>query len=1205
MAGTETPSKTSSTEVYGPDNPYDAYGNPKKYKLATKLCIRAEKVLEKISGYFLRYASGKAKALYDNAFPQMPITSWGEKSYGFPTAAGKYVGSSLEDIPPTDPVTIPDPPVETADSEGPTVTFTLPASSSTFDVVPQTFTATDTSGVLGYMITYTNDTPEKTSTGWYPSTYTRFPLDSSKAVEHWHTTSDSKDIAHYRFEIYGWAMDVKGNISAGALGMTEVFGEDGTIPVGKALDAPPAQALPRIEDFTFTAETSSSFKVKIKTLVGTGYLPVTKYMIVESATPAPYSNDPRWKTVPAKTNPVTPYQSSYTFLDATEGLKTAYAWAMDAGNRVSLNPTLARITVNLVGVPTLAGVEEVPGSISDPWGSTVANTYIYTKGASGRGVNDLTPVVSFWTNYSLYQLHKTWDKGETVHAMYVTPKEWYQEVDGRFNGHYRVKMNTRRIPYNSPNSSGYPTIIEFPRTPVYCDKGRVVLMNSFSELDLRVGVPKRSERHNGEMVKGQGWYWHHDADYAASAHKAPPGRPVNHGHLFHSDGETGTYIGNDTILYAFEFVVTLHWTKVQNPTNYGYSVEPNVHDGEVCDPSQWTPPPSHTPSDTLGDLGTGMWAIVTESTFLTMGFERVTHVQPPTLGVNTSDGSLVNIPPGMKLWSLRSASFGLIDDGSTIGYMPDSPVTNSTDDMIEFVESSSNEVKAELLARGRRPAMPSSVHTAGYVGANVGPNYQYRVNYIIWPANSEYNRPYFGYATEIVFMNMNGYVSVSGIYNEEVVTGGGTRGIHYQAICTATLPEGKTGYADLVIKDVVSLEPLGVEHWATSKHAFTHPTLGIKAAKIFLKEYLGLGVVVGSAISQSADPAYYGANDYYFPWGSGGGGGVQGNTYGNMGVFSSDSGATWHKITPPAGLTDNDIHGATIVKFDGQGHGLSVINEKLYLYSGGTLALCTFSGFDSAGKKVDLQTKIMGVASPTNSTKQEAVIISRVSGSSGNISWRFKSSSKTKIKTHGPKISSVASITCLNGKNKAWVPGTITISTDARANEITVQNALPVENCVVKITYQTAASDRLLAISYFNQFVRDAGWLGVTATTNLFTGFTFTGGGLTEYLGDTVLPEIPIPESIAELKITSSPTFEKYFIYSTTGTVQFVPIDVEGGVFPYDFEQTDGTLPPGMELDEGGNVYGIPYAPGGYTFTVKVTDQQPLSVSKTFTLTVV
>lgn len=67
-----------------------------------------------------------------------------------------------------------------------------------------------------------------------------------------------------------------------------------------------------------------------------------------------------------------------------------------------------------------------------------------------------------------------------------------------------------------------------------------------------------------------------------------------------------------------------------------------------------------------------------------------------------------------------------------------------------------------------------------------------------------------------------------------------------------------------------------------------------------------------------------------------------------------------------------------------------------------------------------------------------------------------------------------------------------------------------------------------------------------------------------------------------------------------------VRLNVEGGVKPYHWRAVNGGLPPGLKLDEAGEISGMPQESGTFQFTLDVRDSsnQPLEAQKQVTLTV-
>jgi hypothetical protein len=78
---------------------------------------------------------------------------------------------------------------------------------------------------------------------------------------------------------------------------------------------------------------------------------------------------------------------------------------------------------------------------------------------------------------------------------------------------------------------------------------------------------------------------------------------------------------------------------------------------------------------------------------------------------------------------------------------------------------------------------------------------------------------------------------------------------------------------------------------------------------------------------------------------------------------------------------------------------------------------------------------------------------------------------------------------------------------------------------------------------------------------------------------------------------TTLPSATDNVAYSTTLTAA-------GGVAPYTWSVTAGTLPPGLVISTGGVISGTPTVTGGYVFTIQVEDSTSLIVSEPFSLTV-
>jgi len=65
-----------------------------------------------------------------------------------------------------------------------------------------------------------------------------------------------------------------------------------------------------------------------------------------------------------------------------------------------------------------------------------------------------------------------------------------------------------------------------------------------------------------------------------------------------------------------------------------------------------------------------------------------------------------------------------------------------------------------------------------------------------------------------------------------------------------------------------------------------------------------------------------------------------------------------------------------------------------------------------------------------------------------------------------------------------------------------------------------------------------------------------------------------------------------------------VSLSAGGGRTPYTWSRTGGSLPPGLSLDSTGKISGMPTSIGNYSATIRVTDENGRSTSRTFYITV-
>jgi hypothetical protein len=197
-----------------------------------------------------------------------------------------------------------------SDTTPPTMTaFSIPATSTSLTVPITTLTATDDTGVTGYLVNESSAKPASGASGWA----------ASKPANYIFGSEGSKTL-------YAWAKDAAGNVSNSLSASTTI-----------TLAPPPDTTAPTMTAFSIPS-TSTSLTVPITTLTATDAVGVTGYLVNESST-KPASGASGW----AASKP-----ASYTF--GSEGSKTLYAWAKDGAGNVS-NSLSASTTITLPPAP--------------------------------------------------------------------------------------------------------------------------------------------------------------------------------------------------------------------------------------------------------------------------------------------------------------------------------------------------------------------------------------------------------------------------------------------------------------------------------------------------------------------------------------------------------------------------------------------------------------------------------------------------------------------------------------------------------------------------------------------------------------------------------------------------------------------------------------------------------------------------------------
>jgi type II secretory pathway pseudopilin PulG len=330
-----------------------------------------------VAGFFLSESSS-APSADDNGW-----TGTAPTSYTFSTAGSKTLYAWVKNVAGTisdsasDSVTITLP-----DTTAPIVTaFTIPSTSSSLTISDITFTASDTVGVTGYIVTESASTPNINDSDWTSSATTTFVFASEGTKT-----------------LYAWAKDAAGNISASASDSVVITLPDTTAPV--------------VDSFIIVEDTSLSLTVDIGTFTATDAVGVTGYKITESDTP-PLAGDAGWtETAPT------------TFVFASEGTKTLYAWAKDAAGNISAS---ASETVEVI--TGLVSYWSFDGDADDDWGDNDATVISGATLATGIGGSSNTAYDFTGGNYIQVPNSDDFDLGTNMAISF-----WYKTSSAESSG---------------------------------------------------------------------------------------------------------------------------------------------------------------------------------------------------------------------------------------------------------------------------------------------------------------------------------------------------------------------------------------------------------------------------------------------------------------------------------------------------------------------------------------------------------------------------------------------------------------------------------------------------------------------------------------------------------------------------------------------------------------------------------------------------
>lgn len=216
------------------------------------------------------------------------------------------------------------------DTTPPTVTaFTLPGTATSLTIDVTAFTATDDTGVVGYLINESSSTPALNDPGWTASAPTTVTASRAGTVT-----------------FYGWARDAAGNIGVGTPATVVITLADTTDPTITSLTAPAAATIP------IPGPVAVSLTATDNTLI-------SQYLLSDILSPGETvtAETPGWVAVTPPTGSIS-VTTPHTFTQA--GSRTLTAWVMDSAGNISLPASTAIVITQLAtNVDTQAVVDAI------------------------------------------------------------------------------------------------------------------------------------------------------------------------------------------------------------------------------------------------------------------------------------------------------------------------------------------------------------------------------------------------------------------------------------------------------------------------------------------------------------------------------------------------------------------------------------------------------------------------------------------------------------------------------------------------------------------------------------------------------------------------------------------------------------------------------------------------------------------------------